>query len=70
MQSTLWGKVLNHAREAHEHFVLFFDRDGGGVSIFPAVRRATIPDKDKHTMPFAAESGPCAAIARSLSSGF
>ena len=49
MQSARWAKILCHAREPREHFVLFFDRDGRGASILPAVRRATIPVKNNTT---------------------
>eukprot|EP00959_Pyramimonas_sp_CCMP1952_P061601 1287290-Pyramimonas_sp.AAC.1 len=44
LSKTVWGKVLSHAREARGHCILFLTRGGGGVSICPAVRRATMPD--------------------------
>ena len=70
MQSARWAKILCYAREPREHFVLFFDRDGRGASILPAVRRATIPVKKQCNTHFAAKSGSCVATPRSLSSVF
>eukprot|EP00959_Pyramimonas_sp_CCMP1952_P123892 2590121-Pyramimonas_sp.AAC.1 len=51
---------------------IVFDRDGGGVSLFPVARRATVHDKTnkQYNMHLAAKSGPYAAILRSRSSGF
>eukprot|EP00959_Pyramimonas_sp_CCMP1952_P008560 179176-Pyramimonas_sp.AAC.1 len=72
MHNTLWGRVWSHVREAHGQFVLFFERDGGGVSKSPAARSATIPDNThtRYKMHLAATSGYCAATPRSLSRSF
>eukprot|EP00959_Pyramimonas_sp_CCMP1952_P291570 6098524-Pyramimonas_sp.AAC.1 len=69
VRGTSWGKVWSRVREAREHCVLFFDRGGGGVSLLPAARRATIPYKNLYQMHIAAKSGSCTAAPRSLPSG-
>ena len=48
IQSTLRGKILGHVRGPRGHFVLFSDRGGGGSSVLPSVRRATIHVKSQY----------------------
>ena len=61
----MFRQHMDRVLAPHDHIVLFVDRDGGGVSILPAVRRATVHVKNPYKMHFAAKSGPCAGTPRS-----